>query len=509
MNAAVAASHGHVTGFEGWRQRARALLAARVAPDRVAWSDAREPSLLGDELSLAHGSVAHHAVPPAPPAAASERVPRDLLELLRTVAMYRDPQRWDLMYRLLWRVVTENHALLEDAADPLVRRAQELAKAVRRDLHKMHAFVRFREVKGTDDTPRFVAWFEPEHLSLEAGARFFVKRFGSMHWMIVTPDGAAVWDQQSLQIIDAPARDTLPRGDSLDPLWRTYYRSICNVARIKPHAMQREMPQKYWKNLPEAAEIVSLLREAPRNVVRFDDPAARAHHAPIRADAPAPAVVSHAPAAASLDACRRCELWRHATQPVPGEGPRDARIVLVGEQPGDEEDLRGRPFVGPAGQVLDGALQAAGVDRHRVYLTNAVKHFKWEPRGKRRIHKTAGQREIAACQHWLLQELDELKPTVVVALGATALRALAGPGHAIERARHEELQGAEGSRLIATYHPSAVLRADDGERLRAALVEDLRRAAALLEEPPPPGRSLFSAEPAPRADSPHTAARTG
>ncbi len=188
----------------------------------------------------------------------------------------------------------------------------------------------------------------------------------------------------------------------------------------------------------------------------------------------------------SPQTCRRCDLWRHATQAVEGEGSPSARIMLVGEQPGDEEDLRGHPFVGPAGKVLDRAITAAGLERKGVYVTNAVKHFKWEPRGKRRLHKRPGIGEINACHVWLEQEIAAVKPAVIVALGATALRALTGTTLSIDSARRQELRHPSGSRILATYHPSAILRAE-GERveeLRATLEGDLRAAAQFAASGP-------------------------
>jgi DNA polymerase len=157
--------------------------------------------------------------------------------------------------------------------------------------------------------------------------------------------------------------------------------------------------------------------------------------------------------------------------------------MLVGEQPGDEEDIRGRPFVGPAGRLLDHALKTAGVARNELFITNAVKHFKWEPRGKRRLHKRPDQQEILACNTWLDQEIARISPRVIVALGATALRALAGSAQSIESARREMFHHSSGALVLVTYHPSAILRADSerAEQLRGALVEDLQRARATAE----------------------------
>jgi uracil-DNA glycosylase len=180
--------------------------------------------------------------------------------------------------------------------------------------------------------------------------------------------------------------------------------------------------------------------------------------------------------------CRRCELWKQATQAVPGEGARHARIMLVGEQPGDEEDLQGRPFVGPAGRMLDKCMETAGLKRAEVFVTNAVKHFKWEPRGKRRLHQKPNLLEINACNIWLQLEIERIKPRVLLALGATALRALLGRTLTIDAGRRQSLQHASGVRVLASYHPSAILRAE-GEgaaNLKAALIADLKRARKLI-----------------------------
>jgi uracil-DNA glycosylase len=180
--------------------------------------------------------------------------------------------------------------------------------------------------------------------------------------------------------------------------------------------------------------------------------------------------------------CRRCGLWKQATQAVPGEGARHARIMLVGEQPGDEEDLQGHPFVGPAGRMLDKCMEAAGLKRAEVFVTNAVKHFKWEPRGKRRLHQKPNLLEINACNIWLQLEIERIKPRVLLALGATALRSLLGRTLSIDAGRRQSLQHASGITVLASYHPSAILRAKDegAATLRAALIADLRRARKLV-----------------------------
>jgi uracil-DNA glycosylase family protein len=179
--------------------------------------------------------------------------------------------------------------------------------------------------------------------------------------------------------------------------------------------------------------------------------------------------------------CRGCPLWARGTQTVFGEGPRRGRVVLVGEQPGHEEDLAGRPFVGPAGRMLDRALEAAGVARDDAYVTNVVKHFKWEPKGKRRIHVKPNQMEISACLPWLEAELDIIKPQVVVCLGATAAQALLGPKFRVTKQRGEWIPARWAPHVMATVHPSAILRAPD----EAARHAEMERFVADLKRIPP------------------------
>jgi probable DNA metabolism protein len=443
--------------YETWRDKARAFLAAGVRPEHADWQDA----LLRERVPDATADV--------------PRVPAPLVDLLQRAACHRDPTRHALMYRLLWRVLHNGRGILRDAADDDVIEVTHLAKAVDRASHKMKAFVRFRELRAAGAV-RYVARFVPEHDVLARTAPFFVDRFAGMEWMIVTPDGIAHWDRKELALLDPDPSMRVPDTDDAESLWLRYYESIFNPARLNVAMMRKEMPVGYWKNLPEAARIPALVGEAmPRagRMVEHTTPCASGN---IAARAPAPQAPS------TLDACRRCSLWERATQAVPGAGPRDARIMLVGEQPGDEEDLAGKPFVGPAGRVLRRAFDDAGIDREAVYVTNAVKHFSFEPRGTRRIHKTPAQREIEACRTWLDEEIDKVRPQVIVALGASALFSLMRKRIGVAAARDTPLVHPCGARIVATYHPSAVLRAPD-EQARAATFEalayDLRNARAL------------------------------
>ena len=182
--------------------------------------------------------------------------------------------------------------------------------------------------------------------------------------------------------------------------------------------------------------------------------------------------------------CRACDLWKSGTQTVFGEGSRKSTVMFIGEQPGNEEDLTGKPFVGPAGRLLDNALEAGGIDRKQTYVTNVVKHFKWEPRGKRRIHKKPNVTEIAACRPWLETEIALVKPEVIVALGATAAQALLGPQFRVTKQRGEFIPSTLAPYVMATVHPSSILRAPDDETRQLELrrfIDDLKKLAKVIK----------------------------
>jgi probable DNA metabolism protein len=239
--------------FDFWRERARALVQADVPPDRVEWA---EPGHTGGLFGHDRRRL------PSPPAdARSVRASRQFVSLAKTVICHSDPQRFALLYRLLWRLQS-NPRLLEDRADRDVRKLDELARTVRRDIHKMRAFVRFRLVEGEGEGEHYVAWFEPEHHILRTNAGFFVRRVANMRWSILTPRGSLHWDGETLEEGPPAQRSDAPAGDPTEDLWRKYYASIFNPARLKVGAMLKEMPRKYWKNMPEAALIPELVAGA-------------------------------------------------------------------------------------------------------------------------------------------------------------------------------------------------------------------------------------------------------
>ncbi len=245
--------------YEVWRTVARDLLAQGVSPDELLWSDSpEEASLFAGEEGAARISAPNVI-----------KVPPAFLDIARSAAAHTDARRWALLYRMLWRLTLggERH-LLSMATDRDVRQVQDWCKAVGRDIHKMHAFVRFRLVGVNANTRReqFVAWFEPDHRIVRLAVPFFEKRFAGMDWSILTPYECAHWDGQRLHFTPGVSRSNAPDADALDDLWRTYYRNIFNPARVKISAMQSEMPKKYWKNLPEAPLIVELIAESSGRV---------------------------------------------------------------------------------------------------------------------------------------------------------------------------------------------------------------------------------------------------
>ena len=362
-----------------------------------------------------------------------------------------------------------------------------MAKNVSRASHKMKAFVRFRRLEGVEPEA-YAAWFEPAHFVVERTSGFFVRRFAGMLFSILTPELCCHWDGETLSFSPGVSRDQAPADDVLEDYWRTYYASIFNPARLKVKAMQAEMPKRYWRNLPEARLIPELIASAGERTAAMvaAAPTLPSRHATkaVRATPAEPLLGEGGPASlvelsAALDSCRRCNLWGDATQGVPGEGSATARLMFVGEQPGDQEDLAGRPFVGPAGQLFNQALAKAGVPREATYVTNAVKHFKHELRGKRRIHKTPVTPEIVACRWWLDHERRLIRPRVIVALGATAALSVFGKAMPIGANRGRAIQLDDQAQGVVTYHPSFLLRVPDAKAKAegfAALVEDLALA---------------------------------
>jgi probable DNA metabolism protein len=499
---------------DGFRSNTRRLVAQGIEPDDVSWliDTASEVDLFNE------ASPSEPSVDPQPATQISNaealRLPSTIVGIFESAALHSDADRHHLLYRLIWRLVHEPQ-LRDDPLDADRLQAERMARAVRRDIHKMTAFVRFRPLatpSADDWRIAHVAWFEPIHHIVRAAAPFFARRFAQMRWAILTPECSVRWDGERLAFGPGASRDQAPPADAAEQLWLTYYESIFNPARLKLSMMQKEMPRRYWRNLPEATLIHSLAagsaqrsgqmiehggtesmrrRPAASIALRIDRGVGRGidrgidletdrgtEHQTESSEMEDDSPKTLASLARATEHCRRCPIGEFATQAVNGEGPPHARLMLVGEQPGDAEDLRGRPFVGPAGKVLDRAFAQLGWARDAVYVTNAVKHFKFELRGKRRIHKTPAQQEAAACLHWLEHEIALIKPAGIVALGATAARSLMGRAIAVTKERGQWLVREDGLKVLITLHPSALLRMEPGQFDDAfeAWVNDLSKA---------------------------------
>nr|WP_207185849.1 UdgX family uracil-DNA binding protein [Rubrivivax gelatinosus] len=494
----------HEADFDGFRAAARRLLAAGTPPEAIAWSVAGGADA---DLFAAEPAPAP-AWPDAPPLAA----PAAFVALASDVVQHADPARFTLLYRLLWRLQREP-ALRRDPLDADRHRAAAMAQAVRREQHHMEAFVRFRGFTDADGQPWQAAWYEPAHHVVDAVAPFFARRFATLRWCLLTPRRSARWDGEQLSFGPGARREDAPGADAGEALWLTYYASTFNPARLNTRALDHHLPRRHRELLPEAALIPTLTAQAgartqamlacpPTTAARRLPAAARAPRPEFEPEAPVGQLLPTANGSAGMitpvppasdrparrialeaqreaaSACRDCALGALATQTVFGEGPLDAPLMLVGEQPGDQEDHQGRPFVGPSGQLLERALAALGWERSVAYVSNAVKHFKYELRGRRRMHKTPAQHEADACRHWLEAEIALVRPQAAIALGATAARQLLGRPVAVMQERGRWLRRDDGLPVLVTLHPAALLRGDPAERETAwaAWLDDLRAA---------------------------------
>jgi uracil-DNA glycosylase len=419
------------TDWNGWRMATRSLVLTGIEPGDVTWS-------VGDVASE------------WPQATGTFNVSRGLVALAESVIQARHPDRFGLLYSLVWRANT-GEKLSDDDAD--MELARQLALAVRADAHRMRTNVRFLPV---DDGARYLGWYAPAHHVLAANIQLMAERFADLDFSIATPDGGAHADHGHVRFGPAPAH--VEDDDSLRAWWDSHGKA----------ALEQAAPRD---SIP-ATENVD---ELPR---RPDNP-------------PLGPVVIHSQSDTSLrqaahdaDSCERCPLYAPATQIVFGEGPAQATVMFIGEQPGDQEDTIGRPFVGPAGQMMDKALEEARIDRRSIYITNAVKHFKFTPRGKRRIHQTPENPEIRACSFWLDVERVHVKPRLAVLMGGTAARAAFGRAVTISRERGRPITLPDGQMAFVTVHPSYLLRLPDAAakaREYDAFVRDLQAIRAIME----------------------------
>ena len=422
----------HQADWEGWRDAARALALAGVAAEEILWTVGEGTATSLPEVTGRFG------------------VPRALVEMARTAIAARDPERFGLLYRLILNA-REGEAI---ADDPDFARARHLALATRRETHRMQCLVRFRPVAAPGGLCH-VGWFEPAHYVLDTVARAYAADYPHLLFSILTPGGSAHWAGAAMCRGAGLAAADVPDDAGLEAAWHARFGDLFADAQAPPAP-----------NAPRA----SSLRPPDRPAL-----------GPVRLP-PGRDAARLARMAAEATGCQRCALWQPATQTVFGEGPLDAPIMFIGEQPGDQEDIIGRPFVGPAGVLLDQALEEAGIDRRQNYVANAVKHFKFSSRGPRRVHQTPEAPEIETCRDWLAMERAEVRPALIVLMGATAARAVLGHPVTIGRERGAPFDLPDGTPGFITVHPSFLLRQPDEEsraRQYSLFVRELRQAAAL------------------------------
>lgn len=474
-----------------WRDAARALVAESVPPEEVQWTcGAPEQTDLFQATGPGREADGAARTRSRRQASVSFNVPKSFVDLAETVAWHSDPERFARLYAFLWRL-RDRPVLIHDRGDAALAKLRAMEKEVNRDKHKMKAFLRFREI-GAPDAPRrrFAAWFEPSHNVTEPLATFFARRFGDMDWLILTPRRTARFERGEISFAPGQPKPPLPE-DATEDLWTTYFRSIFNPARLKVKAMQAEMPKKYWKNMPEAAAIPGLIAQAESRARAMQEaaptlPPLRAGR--IRERLHAPGVLR--PMGLTFDDLRRKAEDETRTardgygRVVLGEGPHDAPLMVVGEQPGDVEDREGRPFVGPSGQLFDNVAEEAGLDRKAAYVTNAVKQFRYVQRGKRRIHQSPDRSDIEHGRWWLDAEIKLVKPTLILSMGGTAAETLTGTRKGILK-RRGHVEETEHGPVFLTVHPSYILRIPDAAR-KAKETDlfraDLAAAQAHLEE---------------------------
>jgi probable DNA metabolism protein len=453
-----------VKNFKEFRIKARDFIGHDIKPRDIFWRDQGTSDhlfSLEDQLMTEIPQNKINAL----------NVPKDFITLGQTVECHRSDKQWAHLYNLLYKIRLHGSNVLKISVDDDVYALQIMAKQIKRDIHKMHAFVRFRKHINSAGEEVFVAWHEPDHRILKKATAFFMRRFGNMNWVIATPDGVAFWDKKKLVFQETPTKreEFALNSDDFELYWLTYYERIFNPARVKTKAMKIEMPTRYWKNLPEAKIIPRMLAQASDRVDKMHKKLEQAESLDTLNFIPELKPEENpeeklAKLKTAAQSCHGCPLFKEATQVVFGDGPSTASVLVVGEQPGNDEDLKGLPFVGPAGKLLKSILADLEIDSRSVYITNAVKHFHFTDRDGFRLHKKPQVQHIRACNPWLEREIEAVKPKVIVCLGASATQAVVGYPVSITKGRGKFFKTRFSAQALVTYHPSYLLRVKGPER---------------------------------------------
>ncbi len=432
-----------------WRSLFKKLWVREIAPEEILWcfagKDSHQGDFFGEETDPRDWSEVSQKI----------GISAELMRAFDFVCLHRQEKKWPLLYRLFWRSFKEKK-ILEHLTDPDVLQLFQFQKQITRDIHKMHAFVRFKKIEREDGLSLYVAWYVSDHLIFERASTFFCNRFGSMHWAILGPSQQMYWNQEKLFFSNDDLPDLELPEDRFEDLWKTYYANIFNPARLKIKAMKNEMPVRFWKNLPEADLIPSLILDSDRRVQIMRE---KASQISVKSKLDISSQASLSDLASLVQDCRRCELCLNGTRAVFGEGQEgQSKFMIVGEAPGDREEQQGQVFVGPAGRLLRSVLSEIDWPVSQTYFTNAVKHFSFKNQNQRRIHQTPRPEFIESCRDWLEEEIQRVRPSLVVALGATAAKSLLGHSVPIQKNLGKLYRSFYGPEVVINFHPSHLLR---------------------------------------------------
>lgn len=424
--------------FDDWRIKARELLATNIHPDQIHWKTEECQFIFGEIFGNRNTT-------------SDIKISRDFIEMAYIASCFRDDDIWSLLYRIAWRIIYEDKNLLKVEVDIDVANLNSKIRLVNRDVHKMKAFVRFKELKSNIEETIYVAWHRPDHRITRLAAPFFKDRFNGMKWVIMTEDETIYWDKKNIEFHPGVKNIELPQDDKED-LWKTYYSSIFNPARIKVSMMKKELPVRHWKTLPEAELITSLLDDAPSRLKTFYDgqnsPAQEKEFDNLKE-------LNEA-----VKKCQACGICDNSNKRVFGDGPQSAQIMFVADKPEFENNIL-NSFFSRSGKFFNQSLFEIGIDPKKIYLSYAIKGFREIENSTLRQKQSLSSSEIAACRPWIQNEIKLVKPQILVCFGRSAAQSVLGKMVKLEDIRGQWIETALCKQTIILPDPRTALIDED------------------------------------------------